>query len=277
MREETINGKRTIVLDFAKLDEPAEAKSSSVSAPKTEAVPESEPFPNVAIGFLDDKTMVVGFEQAVTAFLKRDANYKNQKAVEMIGASKNPLMAFAVNSTLARQLTSEIVKSGAKPAGQDIFTSAALANFANDINVYGSVNYDAGSGVTNDVTMSFGFFKDNVTAIIPPETATAAADPTAGKPFEIAGYQVGRDVFFDLLNSFKAMQASLTFRFERKKVAALLEAAPQIIERITAENSAPQNKPAKTGKTVSPRKLESLSDLLTTPQFYTDLARLLKR
>ena len=278
MREEIVNGKRTITIDFAKLDESGEAKSATESAQKTEAGRESVPYPNVAIGFLDDKTMVVGFEQTIRAFLRRDANYKNQKAVEMLGASKNPLLAFAVNSTLAKQLTSEVVKSGKKPAGQDISTALALTNFAKDINIYGSVNYDPNSGVTNDLTMSLGFFKDNVAEIIPPAPmqANSADDPGVDNTFEIAGYQVGKDLFYDLLNSFKAVQASLTFKFEKKKVVALIESTPQVIERIAAENSVPPNNPAKTGKNASPRKLKSFQDLLTTPQFYVNLARLLK-
>lgn len=267
-REENINGKRMLVFDIDKLDEPQPAEAKP-------AAPAPKEFPEIAVGFLDERTMVIGFERTVAPFLKRDADYKNTKAVEMLDSAKNPLLAFAVNSTIVKKLTSTTVKPDKKDSA-DIFSPSVLTNFARDINIYGSVNYDATGGVTNDITMSLGFFKDNVEQIIAPEPtrADAAANPSVDNTFEIAGYQVGKDIFYDLFNSFKAVRASLSFKFEKKKVAALIRSTPRIIERITADNSVPKKEAAKVSKT-KPRKLEAIQDLITAPQFYIDLAKVL--
>ena len=71
---------------------------------KTEEM--KKPSPKFAVGFIDDKTMVIGFEKTVTAFLNRDANYKNQKTLEMLSSNQNSLFAFAVNSNVAQKAMS---------------------------------------------------------------------------------------------------------------------------------------------------------------------------
>lgn len=269
-REQTVNGKRMIVIDADKLDDvPPTADKPG------EAEPKKEETLNLAVGFLDERTMAIGFEKSITPFLKRDAGYKNTNASEMLNSSKNSLMAFAVNSNVAKKFAAEAAKTDEKSTGADIFNPSVLSRFTKDINVYGSINYDAGS-VTDDITMSLGFFKEKVAEITLPETAPANAsdNPNVDNTFEIAGYQVGKDIFYDLFNSFKAVQASMTFKFEKKKIAALIRATPRIIDRITTAKSAPKTDAAKTAK-AKPNKLESLSDLITAPQLYIDLAGLL--
>ena len=162
--------------------------------------------------------MAIGFEKSITPILKRDSGYKNANAAEMLSSSKNSLMAFAMNSNIARQIAAEAAKTEAKPANTDILSTSVLSRFTQDINIYGSINYDAGS-VTNDITMSLGFFKEKVSDLAMPESAKTSAtdDPNVDNTFEIAGYQVGKDIFYDMFNSFKAVQASMTFKFEKKK------------------------------------------------------------
>ena len=270
-RETKVNGRRMIVINPEKLDEPLPpVERSAEAAEKKEAIPE------LAIGFLDERTMVVGFERTITPMLKREAGYKNQKAIEMLGTSQNSLMAFAVNSFAVKTLIAETAKPNAQNIGADVLGSTVFDNFARNINIYGSVNYDAGS-ITNDITMSLGFFKekaeqDSLPEIVP---ATTTDNPKVDNTFEIAGYQVGKDIFYDLFNSFRAVQASLTFKFEKKKIAALIRATPQIIDRIKTARSATSKEPAKVSKTKSD-KLRSFQDLMTAPQLYIDLAGLVK-
>lgn len=263
-RETTVNGKRMIVFDTDRTVAPATADKP------LEASMKKEETPALAVGFLDERTMAFGFEKSITPFLKRDAGYKNTNAAEMLNSSKTSLMAFAMNSNVAQKFAAETAKTESKTTAADIFDVSLLSRFTKDINIYGSVNYDAGS-VTNDVTMSLGFFKEKVTNITPPELASS--DSNVDNTFEIAGYQVGKDIFYDLFNSFKAVQASMTFKFEKKKIAALIRATPQIIDRIRTTHTAPKKDSVKVAK-VKPNKLESLPDLITAPQLYIDLAAL---
>lgn len=263
-RETTVNGKRIIVFD-------ADQTTAPATADKTiEASMKKEETPALAVGFLDERTMAFGFEKSIIPFLKRDAGYKNTNAAEMLNSSKTSLMAFAMNSNVAKKFAAETAKTETKTTGADMFDISLLSRFTKDINIYGSVNYDAGS-VTNDVTMSLGFFKEKMTNITPPELTSS--EPNVDNTFEIAGYQVGKDIFYDLFNSFKAVQASMTFKFEKKKIAALIRATPRIIDRIKATQAAPKKDSAKVAK-VKPNKLESLPDLITAPQIYIDLAAL---
>ena len=268
--EQTVNGKRLIVIDAQKLDDaPLTADKTTETLAKKE-----EPL-NIAVGFLDERTMAIGFEKSITPFLKRDAGYKNTNAAEMLSSSKNSLMAFAMNSNIARQIAAETAKTAAKPANSDILSTPILSRFTQDINIYGSINYDAGS-VTDDITMSLGFFKEKVSELAVPDAAKTSAtdDPNVDNTFEIAGYQVGKDIFYDMFNSFKAVQASMTFKFEKKKIAALIRATPRIIDRIKTARAASKKDSLKVAITKS-NKLESLPDLITAPQLYIDLAALL--
>lgn len=273
-RRETVNGKQMLVIDMTKFDEPNAEKSPDKEPAAKETIP------NLAIGFLDDKTMVVGFEKTVAPFLKRDANYKNQKVLEMLGAAQNSLFAFVINSKATGQIFAQAAKMSANAAAPKVSESSFYDNLTKDINIYGSVNYD-GDKATNDVSMSVGFYKEIVGNLSAPDNAKADAETNseADSTFEFAGYQVGKDIFYDLFNSFKAVQASMTFKFEKKKVAALVRSAPGIIENIrtkNTKNSAAQKNIADVSRS-KPSKLESAADLLTAPQFYVDLAELLTK
>ncbi len=273
-RRETVNGKQMLVIDMTKFDEPNAEKSPDKEPAAKETIP------NLAIGFLDDKTMVVGFEKTVAPFLKRDANYKNQKVLEMLGAAQNSLFVFVINSKATGQFFAQAAKMSANAAAPKVSESSFYDNLTKDINIYGSVNYD-GDKATNDVSMSVGFYKEIVGNLSAPDNAKADAETNseADSTFEFAGYQVGKDIFYDLFNSFKAVQASMTFKFEKKKVAALVRSAPGIIENIrtkNTKNSAAQKNIADVSQS-KPSKLESAADLLTAPQFYVDLAELLTK
>ena len=171
----------------------------------------------------------------------------------------------------------ELNKASAKTAVPNVPESSLFDSLTKDISIYGSVNFD-GDKTTNDVTMSLGFYKEIVGSLPLPESDKAGAErnPEADNSFEFAGYQVGKDIFYDLFNSFKAVQASMTFKFEKKKVAALVRSAPKIIESVRTKNSVAKNDSAKVA-TAKMNKLESVTDLLTAPQFYMDLAGLLKK
>ncbi len=270
-RTETVNGKRMLVIDMAKLDGAPDDKMP-VSEVKAEV--KKDVMPNIAIGFLDDKTMVIGFEKTVAPFLKREAGYKNQKILDMLGSAQNSLFAFAVSSKATNQIFAQAAKESAKTTAPDVSESSFFDNLTKDISIYGSVNFD-GDKATNDVSMSLGFYKE-VVGSLPLSESNTAKNTEADGTFEFAGYQVGKDIFYDLFNSFKAVQASMTFKFEKKKIAALVRSAPQIIAGIKAKNSKTKNKPAATAQS-KPNKLESAADLLTAPQFYVDLAGLLTR
>lgn len=267
--EESVNGKRMIVIDMDKLDEqPLTDEKDATEKPSTK-----RKATKIGIGFMDEKTMTIGFEKTVRTILSRDANYKNQKAAQMLDSAQNSLFAFALNSNVAQKILSESSKITGKNAVAEVPGDAVFTNFFKDVNLYGSVNYDEARGATNDITMSVGFFKTSVEELLPPDQSkTLNLDST----FEIAGYQVGKDIFYDLLNSFKAMQASMTFKFEKKKIAALIRNAPRIIDGFTAKNSAASKTKDVKPSEAAPRKLESFQDLLTAPQLYLDLAKLLR-
>ena len=167
-------------------------------------------------------------------------------------------------------------KTPAADSASGALTNSVISKFFNQVNFYGSVNYDEASGVTNDITMSLGFFRSNVEELVSKDEMNAMKDPNLDNTFDIAGFQVGKDIFYDLLNSFKAMQASMTFKFEKKKVAALIRSTPRIINSLTAKNSAPKTaKIVKISAKEKPQRLESVQDLLTAPQLYLDIAKLL--
>jgi hypothetical protein len=278
-REQTVNGKRLIVIDVSKLnpmaatadqETPKEVKDAPEKTEKsteaikvaTETLEKKPATPNIAVGFLDQNRMVIGLEKSVTAVLKQDAAYKNQKAAAMLDTGKTALFAFAVNSTIAKKVSEELAKTSGKTA-----VPSMLDGFLKDLNLYGSVNYDGANNLTNDITMTLGFAREKVETILPPAGDRADADTT----FEIGGYQFGKALFYDLFNSFKAMQASVTFKFEKQKVASLLKATPRIFDQLADKKAAPKNKAAKRAKT---QRIDSVQDLLTAPQIYVDLAKL---
>lgn len=266
--EQTVGGKRMILIDLAKLDEPLAA-----DAPKTETTNEErkdQPAPKIAIGFLDDKTMTIGTEKNIVSVLTHDANYKNQKAVDMLEVDKNAVFAFAVNSNAVKRISTEI--GGAAAKTENSGNSSAMEKFFGGINIYGSINYDNEGKMTNDITMSLGFSTDDtVKSDVAKSMASATKGADADTTYDIAGYQIAKDIFNDLFSSFKAMRASITFKFEKKKIASLIKATPQILDRITAKNTDAANKDS----SPKPRRLENVQDVVTTPQIYVDLLKLL--
>lgn len=264
--EQTVGGKRMISIDMAKLDKP-----STDDPPKEETgTPENKqtPAPKLAVGFLDDKTLAIGIDKNVESVLTHDANYKNQKAAEMLSTDKNAVAAFAANSSAVRRIVSELNKTGATTeAGGG---SSAMEKFIGDINIYGSVAYEGEGKTTSDVTMSMGFFKDDSAdnvASKPTVAATQSAD--ADNTYEIAGYQVAKDIFNDLFNSFKAMRASVSFKFEKKKIASLVKSVPQMLDRISAKKPSPTK-----SLNTKPHRIETVQDVIATPQIYLDLINL---
>ncbi|HEY8558985.1 MAG TPA: hypothetical protein VIL74_01180 [Pyrinomonadaceae bacterium] len=277
-RERTVNGKRLVLIDVSKLnpppvpgrqEPPGEIKNGSETTEKpaeaitvaSETSEKQTAAPNIAVGFLDQNRIIIGLEKSVTAVLRQDASYKNQKAAAMLDTAKPALFAFAVNSTVARKVSDEMAKTAGKTNAPSTFDG-----FLKDVSLYGSVNYE-GSNPTNDITMTLGFARDNVDPIPAPAVTGADADTT----FEIGGYQFGKALFYDLFNSFKAMQASVTFKFEKKKVSSLLKATPRIFDQLADRRGAAKNKAAKRAQ--APR-VDSVQDLLTAPQIYVDLVKL---
>jgi hypothetical protein len=275
-REQTVNGKKLIVIDIAKLNPPPEPEPEPVKTEKTEkrnqatAVAENtdemtvettgKKEPNLAVGYLDETRLVIGFEKSVTAVLKQDAAYRNQKAATMLETGKTALFAFAVSSTVAKKVSEEMTKTAAP---------SMFDNFIKDVNLYGSVNFDGENNVTNDITMTLGFARENVAALLP--APAAANNAETDSTFDIGGFQVGKALFYDLFNSFKAMQASVTFKFEKKKVASLFKSTPRILDNLSAGRRSPST--AKTAKT-KPRRIDSVEELLTAPQIYIDLFKI---
>lgn len=271
-REENINGKKMIVIETRKLDAPSTGEKSGNGEKPAEDQPKKSDFPNIAVGFLDEKTMVIGLENTVTPFLKRDANYKNQKAVDMLNSAQNSLFAFGISADAMRKITAATTKDGKKDSDSPSIGSSLYSRFTKDISIYGSVNYDDKTGATNDISMSLGFLKEHVEDLIVPPTA-AASESNGDSTFEIAGYQVGKDIFYDLFNSLQEMQATVSFKFEKKKIAELVRSTPRIIEKIIPRNAEPKTVVGK--KMNKPKRLESVQDLLTAPQLYVELAGLL--
>jgi hypothetical protein len=278
--ETTVNNKKMLLFDLAKLPEqiPAENKSSEISTANMD-VNQGFKF-KVALGFLDDRTMAIGLEKTITEMLNREAGYKNPKIMKMLGASNNSLIAFAINSKVYSAIANAGKKmtNGATAAPTSTFDSI-LDKFAKDINFYGSVNYEESGNagqMTNDITMSLGMFKEKVEDLIPPADLTDEKQSDVDDTFEFAGYLVGKDIFYDLFNSFKAVQMSMTFKFEQKKIAKLVRATPKIIDSIVAGRKVPKKAVAVQKNAVKAKlnKLEKIEDLLTAPELYIDLVKM---
>ena len=270
--ESTVNNKKLLIFSLKQLADTLPKDKPAEPNPNKDAKP--EPDYKIAVGFLDDRTMAIGFEDTVTDILKRDVNYKNPKIVKMLGEAKNSLVAFAVNSSVYSALTSKMDKAAANSEPVS-FEDSVLSKLIKDVNIYGSINFDSGNASTSDITMSLGMIKDVVKDIeLPKESANAAQNPGVDDSFDIAGYQVGKDIFYDLFNSFKAVQASVTFKFEKKKFARFVRDTPKIIDKILAIKSSPNSAETKTAA-AKPNRIESVQDIVTTPQVYVDLARFL--
>lgn len=215
-----------------------------------------------AIGYLDDRTMVIGFETGIKSILNRQGDYKNPKAAEMLSSFKNPLVSFATNSKIFQNFTKVFEPPTAKKEEKKV---TPTDKFFNDINIFGSIEYDEDNPAASDVVMSLGFTKNKVEEIF--KADEAEEDSTV---FELGEYQFSKAIFYDLLNTLKAFKASVSFKFEKKKVAALIESAPQIIEEIKSSKTKQPDKSEKIAKT-KVQNIQNIEDILTSPKFYTDL------
>ncbi len=212
-----------------------------------------------AIGYLDETTMVLGFESGIRSILNRKGDYKNPKAAEMLNSFKNPLVSFATNSKIFQNFLKGYTASTEKTEEKKV---TLTDKFFNDLNVFGSIEYDGDSAATNDLIMSLGFTKNKVEEVFKVED-----DEEESSVFELGDYQISKAIFYDLLNTLKAFKGSISFKFEKKKLAALIESSPQIIEDIRFQ---PNHRKEKTVKT-KVQNIQNIEDLLTSPKFYTDL------
>lgn len=215
-----------------------------------------------AIGYLDEKTMVIGFEEGIKAILNRQTEYKNPKAAEMLNSFKNPLISFATNSKLFQNLAR--IFETLKPE-EEKKKASPIEKFFNDVNIFGSIEYDSDNTATNDLIMSLGFTKNKVENVFKLED-----DLEEGSVFELGDYQISQAIFYDLLNTLKAYKASMSFKFERQKVANLLESSPQMLDEIRSAKTKRKLKPEKIVKT-KVQNFQNIEDILTSPKFYTNL------
>lgn len=229
---------------------------------KGEPVKEEKKKELFAIGYLDDRTMVLGFENGIRTILNRKEDYKNPKAAEMLNSFKNPLVSFATNSKVFQNFMKGYESPTEKKEEKKV---TPTDKFFNDINVFGSIEYDGDSATANDLIMSLGFTKSKVEEVFKVED-----DEEGSSVFEVGDYQISKAIFYDLLNTLKAFKASISFKFEKQKVAALIESSPQIIEDIRFNKTKRQRESAKAVKT-KVQNIQNLEDLLTSPKFYTDL------
>jgi hypothetical protein len=293
-----VNGKRLITIDLEKINfwgsglETSEAQPPVAETSKTETkdvvatVPdkletlkdkgdenskekEEKKKENFAIGYLDDKTMVLGFESGIRSLLSRKEDYKNPKAAEMLNSFKNPLISFATNSKIFQNFAKAFeTPTQKKEEKKEEKKQTPTDKFFNDINIFGSLEYDGDSAAANDLIMSLGFTKNQVEDVFSIE-----ADEESSV-FEVGDYQISKAIFYDLLNTLKAFKASVSFKFEKKKIAALLESAPQIIEdaRFKKTKNTSQIKPK-----TKVQNVQSIEEILTSPKFYIDLVGILAK
>lgn len=239
-------------------------KSAGASSEKRTEPKKTE---NVAIGYLDDKTMVIGFEKGITNFLNRNTEYKNPKALEMVNSFQNPLVSFATNTKpfesfikAYKTISSEPDKEPEKDKKE-----TPVEKYIKDVTIFGSMEFEENDPATNDLVISLGFSKSKVEEVFTDEKVEEKESPV-----EIGSYQVSSKLFYDLLNTLKAYKASLSFKFEKKKIAALLEPAPPTPENYASEYHKPDS--AALEKNVI-RNMQNIEDVLTSRHFYEDLRK----
>jgi len=287
-----VNGKKMITIDYEKIsfwspsfeidEENKEVtdKEIKIEPPqsKTEITKDKKDEPSkdkkeekkkelFAIGYLDDKTMVFGFENGIRSILNRQDDYKNPKAAEMLNSFKNPLISFATNSKIFQNFAKSFELPSTKKEKKEKKLTPT-DKFFNDVNIFGSIEYDGDGGATNDLAMSLGFTKNKAE-----EVFSLEADEEESSVFEVGDYQISKAIFYDLLNTLKAFKASVSFKFEKKKVAALIESAPQIIEEIRSQNPKRKEKLYKT----KIQNIQNIEDILTSPKFYMDLGEMITK
>ncbi len=228
-------------------------------SPKEKEKEEKELF---AIGYLDEKTMVFGYEAGIKSILNRKPGYKNSRAAEMVNSFKNPLISFATNSEVFSYFF------GVFRTGKDDEPSQ-IEKFLGDVNIFGSIEYDGESPNTNDILMSLGFTKNHVKEVFTDEK------PKDGELVEIGNFQFATALFYDLLNTLKVYRASMTFKFEKQKLAALIESTPQIIQEFKREKPQQGGMPENRRK-VRVRSLKQVEGVLTSSEFYLEITRKLR-
>lgn len=319
-----VNGKRLITMDLEKVNlwnagietpenevavadavkvEPKEVKNEAIKQVATAKDKKDEHFiekkdekkkEHFAIGYLDDKTMVLGFESGIRSILNRKEDFKNPRAAEMLNSFKNPLVSFAMNSKIFQNFTKafeppspvkkdereekkeekKVEKSDEKVEKVEKKVEKKQTpsdKFFSDINIFGALEYDGDSAAANDLIMSLGFTKNQVEDVFSIE-----ADEEESSVFEVGDYQISKAIFYDLLNTLKAFKASVSFKFEKKKVAALIESAPQMIEDIRFQKAS-----RKADLQIKPKtkiqNFQNIEELLTSPKFYADLFGMMAR
>ena len=140
-----------------------------------------------------------------------------------------------------------------------------IDKFYSDMNVFGAVEYDGDGASANDLMMSLGFTKSSVEDVFDPET-----DGDESSVFEVGEYQISKAIFYDLLNTLRAVKASVSFKFDKKKLAALIESAPQIVDDVRLKKS-PGTAELRAKPKTKVRNLAKIEELLTTPAFYVEL------
>ncbi len=220
-----------------------------------------------AVGFLDDTTMVMGFENGIKEILNRQSEYKNPKAAEMVNSFKNPLISFATNSKIFENLAKTFETLAAKKDDEKKKMSPT-DKFFRDVNIFGSVEFDGDGTATNDLMLSLGFTKNRVEEIF-----DAKELEEESSVLELGDYQISKAIFYDLLNTLKAYKVSMSFKFEKQKLAALIENAPQMIEEIKNQKGKNADQSEQIAKTKI-EDFENLPDILSSPKFYKDLAEI---
>jgi hypothetical protein len=231
-KEETVNSKRFISINFSLLDENLDSNNDV----------------KIGIGFLDDKTLAIGSDQAVIEILKRNNSYKNQRALELLNFSNNALVAFAFDSKMYEKNLAALPKSAdAEKEKSPLDFSDTLKN----MDIYGSINFNPQSAQHNEVSLSLGFLWSK-------SLMGKTVKKESNDDFESPGYNMGKELFAEIANSMRGVQASLIFKFEKEKIADLILSTPEIMngEKTAAENF---NKPV---------KLNNLQNLLVEPDFY---------
>ncbi|MEZ5346574.1 MAG: hypothetical protein R2681_13570 [Pyrinomonadaceae bacterium] len=283
-----VNGKRLISIDTEKVDlwnERSDVPAGVEEKDETEEIEKPEPLVRInvvtaadpltdtakkepfAIGYLDETTLVLGYEPGIRSILERKEGYRNPKAAEMISSFKSPLVSFASNSKIIKGLLNAVKKLESADDKEPKKKVDPFETFFSDINIFGAVEYESTASGTNDIMVSLGFTKNSVEDLFKPEEPET--DDTV---IEIGDYQLGEALFYDLMNTLKAYKASMTFKFEKKKLAALIEKAPAMIENSGTGKSAAREKSARREKI----RIQSFEEILTSPDFIGDLITFVK-
>lgn len=325
---EIVNSKKFISIDLKPFFETAKDTESEVSAENKEHKTEKTESEKLGIGFLDNKTLAIGSSEEVLEILNRDSSVKNTRALELLNFTKNPLVAFAVDSKVIAKNSPkkekdpkdekekaeneakdekakdievktgeetedtpppsiETKKDEAKteseekketPADDDDDFSfspfAGIFDFLKNSDIYGSLNFDPNSSEYNDISLSIGLlWNKEEEEPEEPLIGDGKGDDAeiTGTSLEVAGFQIGKELGYDLLKTFKGLQATLIFKFEKEKVANLVLTAPEII------NGEFQNQIAVKKAKPKALKLQHLPNLLTNPEFYSDLIKITKK